>query len=625
MKFIVTIGLLFFYLVHPAFSLPASSHDGPDPWMSWRFDRSSIGTTDKIERVKARLGPPGKPLGDVRFIDNDEGGSLFLTGAKSGIQIVPDFRSLKNSPPRDAITVSFTGSVDKPQQWGGLAGIIQDNGSDEHGWILGYNQDVFTFAVRSKDGPGRLTYLEGRTRYEAGKIYHVVGIYDGNRMQIYVNGKLESESMEQSGPIDYPRNAPFTLGAYHDANEFYGHRGRFHELAIYSAAAKPEWVEKEFQHYKSYANQAAAPIYEPLAFEINPYLQFGTLNSMTVMWKTNRTATTKVFWGKTNECKNELKTDQNGIVHECTINQLEPQTHYFYRVESQSQQGKPSVITSSVSTFQTAVKTETPFAFAVISDTQGNPEVSGKLAAHAWGQRPNFLLHPGDLVSTGGNDSHWTDHFFPSMDSLIQRVPFYPVLGNHEQNAKNYFDYVSLPEPEYFYTFQFGNTQFFMIDSNRNVAPESEQYQWLEQQLTKSDAIWKFVCHHHPPYSSDENDYGNLWKTNVSTRGDQRVRQLIPLYEKHNVDFVWNGHIHSYERTWPIREGRSVESDAPIYMITGGGGGSLETPGPVRPFFQNTVRYGHHYSMVRINGRRIEIQVYDLENRLFDQLSLVKK
>lgn len=169
-------------------------------------------------------------------------------------------------------------------------------------------------------------------------------------------------------------------------------------------------------------------------------------------------------------------------------------------------------VKSKVSTFQTAPVGDSPVTFAIISDTQGNPKVSGKLANFAWGQRPHFLLIPGDLVGTGGNKQHWLKHFFPSMRPLIERVAFFPVLGNHEQNAKYYYDYVSLPDPEYYYTFNYRNIQFFMIDSNKKTDPSSEQYKWLQKKLEKSDAYWKFVCHHHPVYSSDENDLETFGK-----------------------------------------------------------------------------------------------------------------
>jgi 3',5'-cyclic AMP phosphodiesterase CpdA len=163
-----------------------------------------------------------------------------------------------------------------------------------------------------------------------------------------------------------------------------------------------------------------------------------------------------------------------------------------------------------------------------------------------------------------------------------------------------------------------------MIDTNQKVNPGSVQYIWLEKELANSDATWKFVCHHHPPYSSDENDYGNLWKTNQGNHGDLRARELVPLYEKYGVDIVWNGHIHSYERTWRLLRGKAVQSGGPFYMITGGGGGGLETPAPTRPFFQNNVRRGHHYVMVHINGGTLEMKAFTIDDRLFDYHKIEK-
>jgi len=163
-----------------------------------------------------------------------------------------------------------------------------------------------------------------------------------------------------------------------------------------------------------------------------------------------------------------------------------------------------------------------------------------------------------------------------------------------------------------------------MIDSNRNVGLGSIQYEWLDEQLAASDATWKFVCHHHPPYSSDENDCGDLWQTNESSHGDLRIRELASLYEKHNVDIVRNGHIHSYERKWPVRNGVAAEKNAPIYVIAGGGGGGLETAGPIRPFFQNPVRHGHHYVMVHVNGGALEYRAFKLDDRLFDTFRIEK-
>ena len=245
---------------------------------------------------------------------------------------------------------------------------------------------------------------------------------------------------------------------------------------------------------------------EEFKMVVPPYLHMADQTSIVVGWQTTSPGSSSVRYGESAEVKQIAKGNDDRVVHHVKIEGLKAETQYFYQVVSKDGQGE--LLEGPVLTFQTACKKETPYAFAVISDTQGNPEVSGKVADMAWAQRPGFVIHPGDLVSTGTNDSHWTKQFFPSMHNLIGRVPMYPVLGNHEQNAKNYYDYFQLPDPEYYYDFQYGNAHFFMIDTNKNVGPETEQYKWLATELEKSDARWKFVVHHHPVFSSDENDYG---------------------------------------------------------------------------------------------------------------------
>ena len=131
------------------------------------------------------------------------------------------------------------------------------------------------------------------------------------------------------------------------------------------------------------------------------------------------------------------------------------------------------------------------------------------------------------------------------------------------------------------------------------------------------------MSYHHPSYSSDEDDYGNLWK-GKSTWGDMRIRPLTKLFDRYGVDLVWNGHIHSYERTWPIRDGRVVERDGTVYVVAGGGGGGLEQAGPIRPPFQNNVRRSHHFVFVAVNGRTLELKSFDLDGRLFDTTTIRK-
>ena len=605
------------------FLCPAAfAHEGPDPVLHWNLKASSV----KQSKLSARLGPDAVIDGELDAVQSGKFQSLKFDG-KDAVIVAENFRDLKSDfLPSQNLTISTLVSIEESKEWGGIVGLLQDNGQAESGWILGYSQKNFYFGLASEgadDGDGKMTYVRSKSRYELGKMYHVVAVYDGTTMQLIVNGKIEGQSKVQSGKILYPKDAPFTIGSYKDSNEDFRHVGRIADVAIYDLAAKPEWAAKEYAHYKAITElppEGVKPV--ELGFSIKPYLQYVTRDSITVMWETTTATTGVVQHGSDAEVAATIKSER-GFIHEVKISGLEPETQYFYQVSSTDSVG--GTIQADLRTFQTANKSETPFAFAIISDTQGNPKVAGKIAGHAWAHRPNFLLHPGDLVSTGTNDSHWKDHFFASMEPLISRVAFFPVLGNHEQNADNYYNYMSLPDPEYYYSFEYGNAQFFMIDTNKNVGPETEQYKWLDKALAASKAKWKIVCHHHPPYSSDENDYGDLWKSNRSTRGHLPVRRLTKLYDKHKVDIVWSGHIHSYERTWQIRGDKVVEEGQGVqYMITGGGGGSLETAGPFKPGFQNNVRHGHHYCMVAINGGTLEFKAFDLEDRLFDYFKLSK-
>lgn len=595
------------------------AHDGPDPLARWVFQASSV--NDEV--LQARIGPNAKFIAPPRLQGESFGQScLFRRGQVCVVS--DDHRSIQDVLPKSELTVAAWVAIDKPERWGGIISAISDDGNKESGWLLGYNEKTFMFGLASQgadDGDGMLTYLRGKTPWEAGKMYFVVATYDGTTMALYVNGQLDATSIEQQGEILYPESTPVVLGGYRDSNEDYRLEGRIQEIAIYDLVAQPAWVIHEFEHRQQLAQQEARFLRTGEGFVIPPYLQYGTQTGMTVMWQTAASASTTVYWGETAECREKITQAGQRTLHEVRIDGLQPETQYFYAVESVDDQGK--ICESEVLTFSTAVHQQTPYAFTVIGDTQGNPQVSNQIATMAWGNRPNFCIHAGDLVSTGSNNAHWTEHFFPGMKPLIERVPFYPVLGNHEENADNYYRYVALPDPEYYYTFRYGNAEFFMVDSNRNVDPSSDQYRWLEEQLRNSTATWKFACHHHPPYSSDENDYGDLWKTNRSTRGDLRVRQLSELYDKYGVDIVWNRHIHSYERTWPIRN-QQPGQEGTIYIVTGGGGGSLETAGPSRPGFQNHVKHGHHYCLVAVNGDTLELKVYDLEGRLFDTTKIFK-
>jgi hypothetical protein len=50
----------------------------------------------------------------------------------------------------------------------------------------------------------------------------------------------------------------------------------------------------------------------------------------------------------------------------------------------------------------------------------------------------------------------------------------------------------------------------------------------------------------------------------------------------------------------------------------------LETPGPFRPYFQNTVRHGHHYAVVAINGETLQFKAFNIDDEMSDTFELKK-
>ncbi len=356
------------------------------------------------------------------------------------------------------------------------------------------------------------------------------------------------------------------------------------------------------------------------AFVLFPYLQFATRTSMVVMCETNEPTTCVVEYGPTYPPVLRAESPL-GTVHEVKLEKLAPSAKHFYRVVSTDAAGRE--LAGPPGTFSTAVGEAEAYSFCVIGDTQRNPTVTAKLAKLMWDRRPHFVLHMGDVVDDGADKRQWVHDLFGPCRELFARVPVYPCIGNHEKNHEQYYKYFSLPAPEYHYAFRYGNAEFFSLDTNKPVGPGTGQHRWLDDGLGKSTATWKVCYHHHPCYSSDENDYGDAWK-GESRRQDKNAAKLIPLYEKHRADLGLNGHIHLYERTWPVRGGTTDRTGGVTYVTSGGGGGGLEAFEPTPAFFKNQGRVSFHYCHVTVSGGLMEWRAFDADDRLFDQFTLRK-
>lgn len=600
---------------------PAGADPRPDlkPTAHWVFDpdaTSGRAVADRAGRLTATL------LAGAKVVPGGPCPRAELAGPDAGAVVRDAVPADAPFLPRDALSVVAWVRVDEPAEWGGILGCFQDNGPAEAGFVLGFNKTVFTFGLAAA-GTDKLTYLAGTTGYERGRWYHVAGTYDGKRMRLFVNGREEAAGDEQGGPVRYAASAPLVIGRYRDEDEDFPMTGAVREVLLCPHAVPADRVAAHFAADEKLA--AAAPAVAPgPKWVVEPYLQFGTRTEMTVMWETDVPCTARVEYGTTYPPAQVARVEKPDPMGEVKLAGLEPKTKYYYRVvctdaAGRTAEGRPL-------TFLTAVDPADAYSFAVIGDTQRNPAVTAKVAKLMWERRPHFVLHCGDVVDDGAAKWQWTGDLFKPCHELFGRVAVYPCIGNHEKNHAHYYKYFALPAPEFYYSFRYGNAEFFSIDSNklRDLSPAGEQYKWLDKALAASDAKWKFCYHHHPAYSSDSDDYGNTWK-GPTAEGDTRVQQLLPLYEKHRVDIVFNGHIHLYERTWPIA-GRKVDPKYGVVHVTsGGGGGGLEDFSPTPLFFKKEGRVDFHFCYLTVHGNALHFKAFDQEGRLFDSFDATKE
>ncbi len=514
----------------------------------------------------------------------------------------------------DALTLEAWVRLDCGSRKGGLIGRVDDNRYGGNGVSLGYDEDRFRFGLAAeggRKGDGVLTWIRSRSVIKPGAWTHVAGTYDGSSMRLYVNGTLEAQSSEQQGAV-IPGSAPFVVGGYVDDDERVPLVGALHSVAVFPKALDAGTVVSRYQSGLWLANKK--PAQSVPYFLVSPYLQYPTTDSIRVGFETSVPTTAVVEFGEILPLDRKEESAR-GSMHHVSLEGLKPSTTYYYRVTATTEQKEK--ITGPLLTFKTAPLSGEAFSFAVFGDSQRNRRLTGQVATRAYENRPSFLLHLGDVVDDGADKSQWMHELFRPCQELFGRVAVMPTIGNHEKNHPFYYQYFNLPEPEFHYKFTWGDADFFAIDSNKPLVPGQGQLAWLEKELAASKARWKFCFHHHPCYSSDSDDYGDTFNGKKSVFGTDAMQGLASIYEKHKVDMVLNGHVHAYERTFPIKANRVDESGV-VYLTSGGFGGGLENFSPTPTFFKAANRIDYHLVLFTLRGNQLELRAFDKDGQLFD-------
>jgi 3',5'-cyclic AMP phosphodiesterase CpdA len=334
------------------------------------------------------------------------------------------------------------------------------------------------------------------------------------------------------------------------------------------------------------------------------YVQNVSARSAVIAWMSEEPGAGFVRYGETPELEHERGDGWTGKRHAATLSGLRPGSRYYYRVAG----------AQKTSCFRTAPEEPNPgFSFAVVGDSGTGSKAQRAVASLLERMQPDLILHTGDVVYPKGDDADYDPKFFAPYRRIIDSVPVFPSLGNHDVETKNgapYLENFHLPRNDLesagrYYSFDWGNAHFVALDSELYYDDEDgdpeRQKAWLERDLGETRQPWKFVFFHRPPYSSSEHG------------SDLLVREdLEPVLAGYNVDLVFNGHDHDYERT--------VQIKGVTYVVTGGGGKDLYEAGESE--WTAFSKSAHHAVRVRIDGDRLRLEAVEPKDIVVDRLDL---
>ena len=294
------------------------------PVYHWLFEPGRV----KGKEVQALAGgKPTKFSGSAQIQVANGPAHLQLNGSGHRAWVADELTGLKL--PDKEITVSAWVRIDKPLRWGGICGVVQDNGEYERGWLLGYENARFNFALNTVNN-NRLTYLSDKTDYKYKIWHHVAGVYDGKEMRLYVNGRMRVSSAAQKGDIRYPPQAFFEIGAYHDNDEFYRLAGGIHEVAVWSRALTADEILK---HYNGKKEKFPLPP-EPLDIVSGPFVDWIDRTTVRMEWETAEPMAAQVRFGPKGEQPIEIQTGKSGKKHIVTIHNVLPDVENEYVIRA---------------------------------------------------------------------------------------------------------------------------------------------------------------------------------------------------------------------------------------------------------------------------------------------------
>ncbi len=305
-----------------------------------------------------------------------------------------------------------------------------------------------------------------------------------------------------------------------------------------------------------------------------PYLQVGSSETMVVKWRTLEPTGSVVMYGP-NPGNLIYRAESAGsqIRHEVQLTGLSPSTKYFYGfgTSERTLHGKDASYSFMTSPPVGQAKATRIWVVGDSGKVGTNQQDVLSNYLHFTGERSTDLwLMLGDNAYSDGKDSEYQVAVFDAYPTMLRNTVVWTTLGNHDDcldrtsasscndlpesldGATPYYEIFTLPTAgeaggtpsgtEVYNSFDYGNIHLVNLNSETH-ASSSAMANWLEADLSSTNADWIIAYWHHPPYSngSHNSDFGGTLS---------KMREIfLPILESYGVDLVFTGHSHSYERS----------------------------------------------------------------------------
>lgn len=320
--------------------------------------------------------------------------------------------------------------------------------------------------------------------------------------------------------------------------------------------------------------------------------------------------------------KPENDPEVSAAYHSAIIDGLTPGEKYVYRVGSDLGWSE---------WFQIQMpESEKKISFVYFGDAQNNVKsMWSRVIRQAYGSVPDvdFMLHAGDLINRHDRDEEWGEWFYAG-SFIHAMVPSVMTPGNHEYKnvilSPQWRPQFNLPTngpkglEETCFEINYSNLKIISLDAEQ--IDESETYKeaqriWVDSVLTNNPRKWTVITFHYPIYCTKPN------RDNVEFR-----TAFKPIFDKHKVDIILQGHDHAYGRGMVknVPTGSTVKESVSGTMYVVSVSGPKQYDVSDDPWMERRASNTQLFQVISIEGDVLSYGAHTATGELYDAFDLVK-